>query len=223
MDIGAELKGKVGPFPLYVWLLGMTGLAVVAYMVFKKKSTQPTTGTPGTPCTQPDGSAGVWDSSGTVCQATTVSTVNVPGAGVPGMNVPSGQGTWSMTTTPAGTAAASTPAAVAATTPPEAPPVSTSTTGPTSPKAVMPAMVTGLHATSVAKTSIGLAWNRAANAQTYQVRVTYQSKVQSTAMTTGTSYTVTGLKANQTYGLHVVAINGSNWAPEASITQKTKA
>jgi Fibronectin type III domain len=217
MDIGAELKGKVGPFPLYVWLLGMTGLAVVAYMLVKKKK-QPTTGTPGTPCTQPDGSAGVWDSSGTVCQATTVSTVNVPGAGVPG-----DQGAWSMTTTPAGTAAASTPAAVAATTPPEAPPVSTSTTGPTSPKAVMPAMVTGLRATDVKTTSIGLAWNKSANAKTYQVRVTYQSKVQSTAMTTGVTHTVTGLKANQTYGLHVVAINGSNWAPEASIVQKTKA
>jgi hypothetical protein len=76
--------------------------------------------------------------------------------------------------------------------------------------------------TSVGTTSIGLSWNKSANATSYQVRVTYQSKVVSTAMTTATSHTVTGLTANHTYGLHVVAINGSNWAPEASVSQKTK-
>jgi hypothetical protein len=226
MDVGAELKGKVGPFPLYVWLLAMTGLAVVAYMLVKKKKA-PTSGTPGTPCTMADGSAGTWDSSGTVCQATTVSTVNAPAnGGQRSWRTAAGStaaGTATATATPVTTAAASTPAAAAATTPPEAPPVSTSTTGPTSPKAVTPATVTGLHATSVGKTSIGLAWNKSANATSYQVRVTYQSKVQSTSMTAGTSFTVTGLKANQTYGLHVVAINGSNWAPEASISQKTSA
>jgi hypothetical protein len=79
MDVGAELKGKVGPFPLYVWLLIMTGGALAAYMLLKKKNAgQQKTGTPGTPCTQQDGSAGTWDSTGTVCQATTVSTVNAP-------------------------------------------------------------------------------------------------------------------------------------------------
>jgi hypothetical protein len=74
MDVGAELKGKAGPFPLYVWLLIMTGLGLVAYLVLGKKKKGATTGTPGTPCTQSDGSAGTWDSTGTVCQATTVST-----------------------------------------------------------------------------------------------------------------------------------------------------
>jgi hypothetical protein len=81
MDVGAELKGKVGPFPLYVWLLIMTGLGLVAYLVLGKKKKGAATGTPGTPCTQSDGSAGTWDSTGTVCQATTVSTVNAPTAG----------------------------------------------------------------------------------------------------------------------------------------------
>jgi hypothetical protein len=226
MDIGAELKGKVGPFPLYVWLLAMTGIAVATWILVKKKK-QPTSGTPGSPCTMTDGSAGTWDSSGTVCQATTVSTVNTPANG--------GQRSWrtaagatsgttaTATMTPATTAAASTPAAAASTTPPEAPPVSTSTTGPTSPKAVPPSPVSGLHATSSGKNSVGLAWGRSANATSYQVRVTYQSKVVSTAMTTGTTFTVTGLQPNRTYGLHVVAINGSNWAPEASISVKTAA
>jgi endoglucanase len=242
MDIAAELKAKTGPFPLYVWLLGMTALAAGAWFLLKKKkNAQPTTGTPGAACTMADGSAGTWDSSGTVCQATTVSTVNAPSSG--------GQRSWrttagsswagsasalggmagatdtsgsTVTSTPATTAAASTPAAAASTTPPAAPPVSTSTTGPTAPKSVMPAAVTGLHVTSTGTNSIGLAWTKSANATSYQVRVTYQSAVTSTAMTTGTSYTVTGLTANHTYGLHVVAINGSNWAPEASISQKTK-
>src|SRR5271169_552332 len=82
MDIGAELKGKVGPLPLYAWLLIMTGLGLGAYLLLKKKNANasPGTGTPGTACTQSDGSAGTWDSTGTVCQASTVSTVNQPAA-----------------------------------------------------------------------------------------------------------------------------------------------
>jgi hypothetical protein len=233
MDIAAELKAKTGPFPLYVWLLGMTALAAGAYFLLKKKkASQPTTGTPGAACTMADGSAGTWDSSGTVCQATTVSTVNAPesggqrswrtSAGSNSAGSASSLGGGTITSTPVTTAAASTPAAAAATTPPASPPVSTSTTGPTSPKAVMPAAVTGLHVTSAGTNSIGIAWNKSANATSYQVRVTYQSKVTSTAMTTSTSHTISGLTPNHTYGIHVIAINGSNWAPEASISQKTK-
>jgi hypothetical protein len=233
MDIAAELKAKTGPFPLYVWLLGMTALAAGAYFLLKKKkASQPTSGTPGAACTMADGSAGTWDSSGTVCQATTVSTVNAPAsggqrswrtsAGSNSAGSASSLGGGTVTSTPVTTAAASTPAAAAATTPPASPPVSTSTTGPTSPKAVMPAAVTGLHVTSAGTNSIGIAWNKSANATSYQVRVTYQSKVTSTAMTTSTSHTISGLTPNHTYGIHVIAINGSNWAPEASISQKTK-
>lgn len=220
MDIGAELKGKVGPFPLYVWLLLMTGAAVVAYLLVKKKA--PKSGTPGTPCTLADGSAGTWNSSGSVCQATTVSTVNVPSmAGE--RNWRSQSTTATATTTPVTTAGASTPDTTGSTTPPESNPVSTTSTGPGSPKSQAPATVSGLRVTSTGKNSIGIAWSKSANATSYQVRVTYQSKVIQTAMTTSTSHTITGLKANQTYGIHVVAINGSNWAPEASITQKTSA
>jgi hypothetical protein len=220
VDLGAELKGKVGPFPLYVWLLLMTGAALVAYLFLKKKGGK--TGTPGTPCTMADGSSGTWDSSGTVCQATTVSTVNVPSmAGDRNWRAQSTTAT--ATTTPTTTAGASTPAATGSTTPPESPPVSTTSTGPGSPKSQTPATVSGLHVTSTGKNSIGLAWSKSANATSYQVRVTYQSKVIQTATTTTTTHTVAGLQPNRTYGLHVVAINGSNWAPEASITQKTSA
>ncbi len=105
MDIGAELKGKAGPLPLYAWLLIMTGVGVGAYLLLKKKK-GPGTGTPGTACTQSDGSAGTWDSTGTVCQASTVSTVNAPAAA---------------------TAAMSTPDATAATVPPSGVPITTGT------------------------------------------------------------------------------------------------
>lgn len=84
-----------------------------------------------------------------------------------------------------------------------------------------PKTVSGLRATSATATSIGLAWTADPGASSYQVRVTYQSSVVQTHTTTGTTYTVSGLTANHTYGLHVVAINGSYWAPEASITKAT--
>jgi hypothetical protein len=220
MDIGAELKAKVGPLPLYVWLLIMTAVGLAAWLYFrKKKGSAGQTGTPGTPCTMSDGNAGTWDSTGTVCQATTVSTVNEPtfaGTGG-GRDWRSQSTTATATTTPVTTAAASTPAATAGTIPPVAPPI------PGTGSALAPATVTGLHVTSTGKNSIGLAWSRSAGATGYQVRVTYQSKVIQTHPVTGTSYTVAGLSPNRTYGLHVVATNGAAWAPEASISQKTAA
>ena len=211
-DIGTTLKEKVGPFPLYVWLLIMTGIAVVAYVLLKKKS--PGTGTPGTPCTMSDGSAGTWDSTGTVCQATTVSTVNVPPA----------TDTGATATAPASPVAPAPAPSVnpgGPMVPPPAPnPVPTPGPGTGT---QTPAAVTGLHVTTHSQNSIGIAWSKSAHATSYQVRVTYQTKVIQTHMTTGTTFTVTGLNANRTYGIHVVAINGSHWAPEASITQKTDA
>ena len=92
---------------------------------------------------------------------------------------------------------------------------------PTPAPSAIPVTVTGLHKTTVGKTSIGIAWNASKNAKSYQVRVTYQTQVVQTHMTSATSYSIGGLSSNRTYGLHVVAINGSQWAPEASIVQKT--
>jgi hypothetical protein len=222
VDIGAELKAKVGPLPLYVWLLIMSVIGGAAYLYFKKKKgSAGQTGTPGTPCTMTDGSAGTWDSTGTVCQATTVSTVNSMTGTGGGRGWRAQSTTATATTTPVTTAAASTPDATAATVPPVAPPVTAPGSGSGSPLA--PAVVTGLHVTSTGKNSIGLAWSRSAGATGYQVRVTYQSKVIQTHPVTGTSYTVAGLSPNRTYGLHVVATNGAAWAPEASISQKTSA
>lgn len=100
-------------------------------------------------------------------------------------------------------------------------PVAATGGGGTTPAAAAPATVTGLRATSETRTSIALSWSASPKATSYQVRVTYQTKVIQTHMVSGESYTVTGLAANRTYGLHVVAIDAAGWAPEASITQKT--
>src|SRR6202453_2736830 len=130
MDLGAELKGKVGPFPLYVWLLIMTGLGLVAYLVLGKKKKGAATGTPGTPCTQSDGSAGTWDSTGTVCQATTVSTVNTPVAATTATAAQPASGMRNWRSQSAGPTVAATPpstTSTSSTVPPPATTVSTTT------------------------------------------------------------------------------------------------
>jgi hypothetical protein len=121
----ASLKERVGPFPLYVWLLAMTGIGVVLLMLKKKKSGTPTTGTPGTPCTQSGGSAGTWDSTGTVCQATTVSTVNAPATTSTG-----GSGMRNWRSQSGGPTVSSTPPTTTSTAGTVPPPATTTTTAP---------------------------------------------------------------------------------------------
>ena len=104
-------------------------------------------------------------------------------------------------------------------------PVTTTPTGTTSAKA--PPAVTGLKAVAKSPTSIALSWTASSTATSYQVRVTYQTPTApggglfQTDTATGTTYTVTGLTPDHTYGLHVVAINSSGQASEASTTCKT--
>lgn len=216
MDIGAELKAKLGPFPLYVWLLALTGLALIVWMLKKKKGSTGQTGTPGTPCTMADGSAGTWDSTGTVCQATTVSTVNAFSGGVGGTD----SGLATATSTPAGTAAASTPAAVGATVPPAGNLITTGTgTGnPNSGNWSFPApsvKVTGAGKTS---TQLKISWTpvKGPGGQTpasYTVAV-YRGgqRIRENAVA-GTSYTESGLSKGST-GLTVdVWANGGPLAP----------
>jgi hypothetical protein len=224
MDVGAELEGKVGPFPLYVWLLIATAAAGAYYLFTKKKSGTPTTGTPGTACTQSDGSAGTWDSTGTVCQASTVSTVNS------GTNNMAQGGAWqsrvqsttaTATTTPASTATASTPAATASTTPPAAttPTTAASTGNPNSGNWAFPAP-TGLKVTGASKTStqIKISWNAVKGPggqipATYEVRIFRAGAQIREDAVPGTSYTESGL-AKGTTGLVVnVWANGGPLAP----------
>jgi hypothetical protein len=213
VDIGAELKGKVGPFPLYVWLLIMTGAGVAAYLLLKKKKASPGTGTPGTACTQSDGSAGTWDSTGTVCQASTVSTVNSMSGG--GGNVTSG----------AGTAAASVPGAAGSLVPPDGagiflPPLPVTGTGnPNSGNWAFPApgnlKVTGAGKNS---TQIKISWSpvKGPAGQTpasYEVRIFRGGQQIRENAVAGTSYTESGL-AKGTTGLVVnVWANGGPLAP----------
>lgn len=214
MDIGAELKAKLGPLPLYVWLLILTGLAVVVYLVKKKKS--PGTGTPGTACTMSDGSAGTWDSTGTVCQASTVSTVNVPAAS----SVMADAGTPTATMTAAGTAAASTPAAVGATVPPAGNPITTGTgTGnPNSGNWSFPAPSVKVAGAGKTSTQLKISWTpvKGPGGQVpagYTVAV-YRGgqRIRENAVA-GTSYTESGLSKGTT-GLTVnVWANGGPLAP----------
>lgn len=210
MDIGAELKAKFGPLPLYVWLLIMTGIALVAFLLLKKKG--PGTGTPGTPCTMADGSAGTWDSTGTVCQATTVSTVNVPSA--------ADAGSPTATMTPAGTAAASTPAAVGATVPPAPNPISTGlgTGNPNSGNWSFPAPAVKVTGASKTSTQLKISWT-AVKGPGGQVPASYTVEVRRGGqrirenLVTGTSYTESGLSKGTT-GLTInVWANGGPLAP----------
>ena len=220
MDVGAELKTKVGPLPLYGWLLIMTGLAAGAWLLLKKKSSSaaPTSGTPGTPCTQSDGSAGTWDSTGTVCQATTVLTVNSM-AGTGGGRGWRGQSTTATGTgTAAGTAAASTPPATSSTTPPESAPV-TGTGNPNAGNWSFPAPSVTVTGASKSSTQIVVHWTAVKGPggqipANYTVRIFRGGQqIRENAGVSGTSFTENGLSKGTT-GLTVnVWANGGPLAP----------
>lgn len=97
-----------------------------------------------------------------------------------------------------------------------------SSTGTTTTTTAVPATPAGFHTTKVATTSVGLAWTAVTGATGYVIRVTYQSQL-AKQFTAGnsTSYTVSGLTPDHTYGFHVIATNTAGWSPEASISQKT--
>jgi hypothetical protein len=221
VDIGAELKGKVGPLPLYVWLLLMTGVGLAAFLLLKKKGgSTGSTGTPGTPCTMSDGSAGTWDSTGTVCQATTVSTVN-SFAGTGGGRGWRAQSTMATATAaPATTAAASTPASTAATTPPASTPITTGTgTGnPNSGNWSFPAPAVKVTGASKTSTQLKISWTavKGPGGQTpasYQVEIRRGGQLIRQNAVPGTSYTESGLSKGTT-GLTVnVWANGGPLAP----------
>ena len=86
-----------------------------------------------------------------------------------------------------------------------------------------PAAPGGLRASKVTPSSVTLAWTPSAGATSYIVRVTYQSKlVKEQAAGQATTATVSGLGADHTYGLHVIAENSAGRSPESSISVKTK-
>lgn len=191
---GNILTNKIGPLPMWAWV-GIAGAILVVWRLYsnKQNQSQAATTTPSTPADQ-------------VPQFVnqTYTTVTAPGA--TGTPTPS-----PVTPTPPGQPGPTTPMPPTPTIPQQAKAAVASAI----------ASVTGLRSTGAGATNIKLAWNPVSNAQRYQVRVTYQDKVVKTAFTNGTTYNVTGLSPNRTYGLHVVAINGNDWAPETSIVQKT--
>jgi hypothetical protein len=207
------LTHKLGPLPTWAWV-GVAAAVLVVWRTFSNKKTAA--------ASQQQAAASTSNTATAADQVPqfvnqTYTTVTAPAAPAATTPTPTNSGTgggqhsrptnsynWLDTLSTLGT-------------PPHAP---TTTNPAPRPPASIPS-VTGLRVTGFGATNVGLAWNPVSGAQNYQVRVTYQSKVVNTAMTNGTSYNVTGLSPNRTYGLHVVAINGSDWAPETSVSQKT--
>lgn len=196
---GNVFTNRIGPLPMWAWLAIVLGILIVWRIYAGKASASSqaaTATTPGTPADQVPQFVNQTYTTVTAPSATpATSTTATPSPSTP---------------TPPGQPGPTTPMPPTPTTPHPAP----------RPQ-VGPGSVTGLRATGAGATNVGLAWNPVSGAQKYQVRVTYQNKVVKTFETNGTSYNVTGLSPNRTYGLHVVAINGNQWAPETSITQKT--
>ena len=199
---GNILTQKIGPLPMWAWV-GIAAAILVVWRYYSNKNaasaaSSTTAASSSTPADQ-------------VPQFVnqTYTTVTAPSAPTGGPTTTPTQPSPS-TPTPPGQPGPTTPVPTTPTTPHPAPrPVANI------------GSVTGLRTTGAGSTNVGLAWNPVTGATQYQVRVTYQNKVVKTFMTNGTSYNVTGLSPNRTYGLHVVAINGNQWAPETSITQKT--
>lgn len=80
-----------------------------------------------------------------------------------------------------------------------------------------PGIPTGVHPTKTGKDSVTLAWNRAPNATSYRVRVTYQGKLVGSEHTVnGTSATISGLHADHTYTFHVAAVGPGGTSAETN-------
>lgn len=194
---GNVFTNRIGPLPMWAWLGIAAGILVVWRVMAAKSSAASTAASAGTSTPA--------DQVPQFVNQTYVST-SAPLAAQGAAPVAS-----PTTPTPAGQPGPTT----------AMPPTPTTPMQTVAAAASRIASVTGLRSTGAGSTNVQLAWNPVSGAQRYQVRVTYQDKVVKTAFTNGTSYNVTGLSPNRTYGLHVVAINGNQWAPEASITQKT--
>jgi hypothetical protein len=209
---------KIGPLPMWAWV-GIAAAILVIWRMFAAK--QSASAAASTAATDSTAANTVPQFVNQVYTSGTAPHMRHGNSGAAAGTTGSTTSTGTTSATPitgwANVLAASGAPAPTPTAAPAAPTVPQQTTRPASTLG----SVTGLRATGEGATNVGLAWNPVSGAQQYQVRVTYQNKVVKTAMTNGTSYNVTGLSPNRTYGLHVVAINGSDWAPETSISQKT--
>ena len=93
------------------------------------------------------------------------------------------------------------------------PPSKTPAPAKKTPAPAMPAA----HETKVTATSVTITWDKVANATSYRVRVTYQSKLVGTPhVVTGTSATISGLAPLRTYTFHVAAIGPGGTSSETN-------
>lgn len=100
--------------------------------------------------------------------------------------------------------------------PPSGTPGGKTVTG-TIPTKAKPGVPTGVHPVKTGKDSVTLAWNKAPNATSYRVRVTYQGKLVGSEHTVnGTSATISGLHADHTYTFHVAAVGPGGTSAETN-------
>jgi hypothetical protein len=92
--------------------------------------------------------------------------------------------------------------------------------GTTGGSTTLPGGVSGLHATSVTATSVGLAWNATSGAGSYDVELARPGSLP-VRSTSATSYSFTGLKPNTAYTFYVAA--KPSVTGHSAITVKTSA
>ncbi len=78
-----------------------------------------------------------------------------------------------------------------------------------------PGIPAGVHAVRTGSSAVTLAWDKAPNATSYRVRVTYQGRlVGSPHVVAGTSATISGLHPDHTYTFHVAAVGPGGTSAE---------
>ena len=85
-----------------------------------------------------------------------------------------------------------------------------------------PDAVTGFKASSATTNSITLTWNKATNADSYQIDIYKNGAWSTLTKTAGTSYTATGLSAGTSYQFRIFALNGSQSSSSVQTTANTK-
>jgi hypothetical protein len=86
-----------------------------------------------------------------------------------------------------------------------------------------PKAATGLRVTGASKTSLSYTWTGVPGAQFYDTYATYQGARIGYQRITTAKRTISGLGANRTYTLHVIAGNSHGTSSDAQTTHKTSA
>jgi len=211
---------KIGPLPMWVWVLIIAGILIAWRLYSDKKNASSTTASASSDSVPADQVPEFINQTYTTVTAPAVQQPagrppRHPGpprgrhhGGGPVDNGPQGA--------PQGGGSGSAPPPVQ-TTPPASAPTPTpqsNTAPPTKPGA--PPMPTGVKAGKVTASSIAASWPKVAGATSYIVRVTYQDNLVKQITTTSPSATISGLGADHTYTIHVAAVGPGGASSETN-------